>query len=353
MIYFTHLFNRGERLICSKISVGSYIAILISILLVIALIVAFCLIFPVRYYLKARFSGCKISLKKLTELKMYKADIKKIVNIYVFSKQAKYDLTIDEIFTHIEAGGNMESVLKACIVANESQIDLPLKLAQSLDLSGSNVLEVVQSCIVPKQYETNDITAICKDGIEVKIRLKYTLRSNLKRFLGGVDQNTLLSRIEEATISAIGSANFSSQIIENPDLVTESVRNKDLDSGSMYEIVSIDASSVAIGNNVKAKLSAEKAEYDKRIAIAKTEVENQSLILKEQRQKAKNEELKSELIKSQIEVPKAFVQALKNGKLSTMDYLNIENIKSDTRMRNAITEQTQRNNNVEDFDIDL
>ena len=284
------------------------------------------------------------------EIKMSKERLQDIVNAYIFAFQAGYNISIDEVLVHHQSGGNIETVVRACEVAKQSNIDLSLELAKSLDLSGINALEAVRSCLVPKQVETAEFVALAKDGIEVKMRIKATLRSNIRRFLGGADEQTIMARIEESACSAIGSAKTYRDITENLNLVTESVQKQDLDSGSMYEILSIDAVEVSVGDNVLARLAAQKAESEKQIAIAKSEEERHRLMCKEQEMKVKTEQLKGELAKEEAKVPKAFVDALNSGKLATMDYLTIENLKSDTRMRNAITESSIKGTSVPNFD---
>lgn len=337
--------------ILAKMSVGGWITLAIVLALIIAAVVSFCLIFPVKTYLKVRLSGARVPLKKLMEIKLSKVRLIDVVNAYLFARQAGVKISIDEVLSHTEAGGNIETVVRALAVAKESGIDMTFAMAKSLDLSGRNCLDAVQCCLVPKQIESGEVVAIAKDGIEVKMRLKATLRGNIRRILGGADEQTVMARIEESTSSAIGSAPTYREVVENPHLITDSVLKQDLDSGSMFELISVDAVSVVVGNNVKARLDAERAEATKRINVAKSEEERQKLICREQEAKVKTEELKGALAKEEAEVPKALVEALKKGKLSTMDYLNIENIKSDTRMRNAITESSAKKNNDLDFDL--
>ena len=310
-------------------------------------------VLPIKHYIKMNRCGVKCTMKDILKVKNSRFSMDEILDTYVCARRAGFKVTIDDVLSHREAGGNLQNVVKACVSAKSSNIDLSFQLAKALDLSGRDVLEAVRNCLAPKTVETNEIVAISKDGIECKLRVKVTLRTNIKRFLGGADENTVISRIEEAVSSAVGSSNKHGDVVENPDAISDYVLSKDLDSASMYEILSVDVVSCTVGSNVALRLEAEKAEQNKRIAIAKAEEQHQTLINKEQEMKVKTQELKAEVARQEAEVPKALVKALKEGKLSTMDYLNMENIKSDTKMRKAITESSMKNIEFDDDDFDF
>lgn len=329
--------------------------IILGVLLVICGVALFFVVrlLPVSTYFKLKAAGVKCKMKDLRKIKASSFAMNEIVNLYMFAKRSGFDVSIDDVLKHQEAGGNLRNVVKACISAKNSNITLSFELAKSLDLSGRDVLEAVRNCLVPKIVETNEIVAISKDGMECKLRLKVTLKTNLKRFLGGADENTIIARIEEAIITAVGSSDNYKVVVENPDLIADAALSNDLDSASMYEIISAEVVSCSVGSNVASRLSAEAAEANKRIAVAKAEEQRQLLLNKEQELKNKTQELKAQVAKEEAEVPKALVKALNEGKLSTMDYLNMENLKQDTRMRKAITESSMKNNEFDDDDFDF
>ena len=342
----------AQKRLEAKMSTGGIVALAVVLALVVAGVVLFCVFMPLGQYFKAKYSGAPISLKKLLQIKSSKERIDEIVGLYIAAKNANILLSVDDILNHRNAGGSVDAVIRAMQMANEAGINLPISLAKSLDLAGKNVVELVKYCFNPKIVSTNQIVGIAQDGVEVKLRMDITLRTNIRRALSGSSEDTIISRVSEACISAIGSASSHNVVVENPDVITDSILQKDLDSDSIYEIVSIDCSACEIGENVKGRLAAEKAEQDKRIRIAESEVEREKLITKEQEAKIKVQEAKAEAARQEAEVPKALVAALNEGKLSTMDYLTIENLKSDTNMRNAISQNNIKpDDDFDDFDF--
>jgi len=331
-------------------STGAIIAIVVLVVLVAVAIALLFFLLPLKEYFKARFSGAKVPLKDLIKIKNAKESIWGVLSLYTSAQSLNINMSIDDILEHKHMGGSVDAVLRALTLANNANISLPVALAKAIDLSGKNVVESVQLCLTPKIVPTQTITAIAKDGIQIKMKLNLTLRTNLKRILSGAVEETITARVEEACISAIGSANSHSVVVQNPDAIAESIMQKDLDSGSMYEIVSVDCISCEVGENVKARLAAEEAESQKRIKVAQYEEEKAKQLVKEQEAKIKVQEMKAELARQEAEVPKAFVDALNEGKLSAMDYLTIENLKSDTAMRNAITKNSTSKQEFDDND---
>ena len=330
-------------------STGAIIAIVVICAFAIISITLAFLLLPLKYYFKARFSGAKIPLKNLLKIKNAKENIWTIVSLYMSAKNLKIDFSVDDILEHRKMGGSADAVLRALTLASSANVPLSVSLAKAIDLSGKNVVEVMQNCLAPKVIETQTFSALAQNGVEIKIKLNITIKTNLRRALNGSGEETIISRTEEACISAIGSAPTHMTVVENPDAITDSIMQKDLDSGSMYEIVSVDCVSCEVGENVRARLSAEEAEAKKRVNVAEQEEEKAKMLAKEQEAKVKVQEMKAEVARQEAEVPKALVQALNEGKLSTMDYLTIENLKSDTAMRNAITKNS---NSAPSFDED-
>lgn len=334
-------------------SLGTIIAIIVVCAVAAITIALLFLLLPLKHYFKLRFSGAKVSLKDLQKIKNTKENINTITSLFVQAKNQKVKFSIDEILAHRSAGGSVEAVLRALEIAKNADINLSVSLAKAIDLSGKNVVETVQYCLNPKIVESSIVSAMSKNGVEVKMKLSITLKSNLRRALGGSNEDTIIARVEEACISAIGTSESHTIVAENPDAITDSIMQKDLDSGSMFEILSVDCVSCEIGANIKAKLDAEAAENQKRIKVAEYQEESAKNAAKEQEEKVRAQEMKTELARQEAEVPKAFVRALNEGKLSAMDYLTIENLKSDTAMRNAITKNSTKTPDFDDDDFDF
>lgn len=332
-------------ILCCKMTIGSWIFVSVVLLLVCLACGLVFYLLPFKQYFKLKFAGIKMPLKKLLTLSITKKRLEDLVDSFIFISQSGIMITLEECLEHMEAGGSVVAVARACVYAREAGIDFQLNDALALDLSGKDCMQLVKDCLMPKVLKTDEIVGISRDGIEVKLSLKVTVRCNVKRMKSGSSDETILARISEAVVSTIGCSENHRVVIEHPDVIADTVIKKDLDSGTIYQLLSLDVVSVNVGNNIHAKLQVEKAQNDTKIAIAKADIESKELEIKEQKAKIKNEELKAEVLKSEAEVPKNLAEAIKKSKFSVKDLIDMENIKADTRMRNAITESSLKKKN--------
>lgn len=295
---------------------------------VVILIILFSFL-PVGLWITSRFSGVSISMARLVAMKLRKVDPRVIVSALIKSYQAGIELSADDLESHYLSGGDIDQVVNALIAAERANLDLDFQKAAAINLAGRDVLNAVQVSVTPKIINTPNIAAVAKDGIEVKAIAKVTVRANINRLVGGAGDDTIIARIGEGIVTTIGSADDHKKVLENPDLISETVIKKGLDEGTAYEILSIDIADVDVGRNIGAQLQREQAEADKNIAQAKAEERRSQALALEQENKAK-------VVAAQAEVPRAMAEALRNGKLSVQDYYNLQNIKADTDMRNSI-----------------
>lgn len=295
---------------------------------VVILIILFSFL-PVGLWITSRFSGVSISMARLVAMRLRKVSPRVIVSALIKSHQAGIDLNADNLESHYLSGGDIDQVVNALIAAERANLDLDFQKAAAINLAGRDVLNAVQVSVTPKIINTPNIAAVAKDGIEVKAIAKVTVRANINRLVGGAGDDTIIARIGEGIVTTIGSADDHKKVLENPDLISETVIKKGLDEGTAYEILSIDIADVDVGRNIGAQLQREQAEADKNIAQAKAEERRSQALALEQENKAK-------VVAAQAEVPRAMAEALRNGKLSVQDYYNLQNIKADTDMRNSI-----------------
>lgn len=295
---------------------------------VVILIILFSFL-PVGLWITSRFSGVSISMARLVAMRLRKVDPRVIVSALIKSYQAGIELSADDLESHYLSGGDIDQVVNALIAAERANLDLDFQKAAAINLAGRDVLNAVQVSVTPKIINTSNIAAVAKDGIEVKAIAKVTVRANINRLVGGAGDDTIIARIGEGIVTTIGSADDHKKVLENPDLISETVIKKGLDEGTAYEILSIDIADVDVGRNIGAQLQREQAEADKNIAQAKAEERRSQALALEQENKAK-------VVAAQAEVPRAMAEALRNGKLSVQDYYNLQNIKADTDMRNSI-----------------
>jgi len=323
--------------------------LVVGIILIILAVIAFLVIVPVSIWFRALVSGAPISMGKLVGMRLRKIKIAMIIDAYITGKKAGLDININELETHYMAKGDVIKVINALISAHSANIELPTKTAMAIDLAGRDVLNAVKVSVNPKVIETPVIAAIAKDGIELRCKTKITVRANLSRLIGGAGEETIIARVGEGIVTTVGSAISYKDVLENPDKISKTVLQKGLDSGTAYEILSIDIADIDVGRNIGAQLQMDQAEADKRIAQAKAEERRVMAVACEQEMKAKSQEMKAVVIEAEAEIPKAMADALRSGKLGVMDYYNMQNIKSDTDMRNAISGKdgniTKSNNN--------
>ena len=319
------------------ISTGGIIALsVIGGLLLILLIFMFIFV-PIRLWFRALVSGAHVSMLKLVGMKMRKVDVRKIVLTYITSKKAGLTVTIDELETHLMAGGDIERVVKALISAKSASLDLSSQTAKAIDLAGRDVYQAVRTSVVPKIIETPAISAMAKDGIELRVKAKVTVMSNMHMQIQGAGEETIIARVGEGIVTTVGSAASHKIVLENPDSISSTVLNKGLDSGTAFEIVSIDIADIDVGRNIGAELDIANAEAEKRIAEAKAEERKCMAIAAENEMKARVQEMRAVVVQAEAEVPKALAKALSSGKMSAMDYYNLMNVQADTSMRNAIS----------------
>lgn len=322
---------------------GVWIGIGIAVVILI-LITTFLATVPVSVWIKGMVSSAYIPAYKLIGMKLRNVDVGLIVSCYINATKAGVKISISDLETHYMAGGNVERVVEALIVAHGAKINLSVDNAKAIDLANRDILLAVQNCVTPVVITTPPISAVASDGIELICKVRITLQSNIEKLIGGAGEETILARVGEGVVTVVGSAKNHQLILENPDAISKTIITKGLDKGTAYEILSIDIADIDIGRNVGAKLLAEKAEADVQIAHAKAEERKAMAIAAEQEMKAKTQEMKAQLVGAESEVPKAISEAFKSGKLGVMDYYRMQNIQADTAMRNSIG-NTGGNNN--------
>ncbi|WP_257346044.1 flotillin-like protein FloA [Pseudalkalibacillus decolorationis] len=313
--------------------------IIIIVAAVIALIVLFTFV-PVALWISALAAGVKVSIFTLVGMRLRRVIPSRVVNPLIKAVKAGLDLSINQLESHYLAGGNVDRVVNALIAAHRANIELSFERCAAIDLAGRDVLEAVQMSVNPKVIETPFIAGVAMDGIEVKAKARITVRANIERLVGGAGEETVIARVGEGIVSTIGSSNNHKKVLENPDMISQTVLTKGLDAGTAFEILSIDIADVDIGKNIGAELQTEQAEADKKIAQAKAEERRAMAVAQEQEMKAKVEEMRAKVVESEAEVPLAMAEALRSGNIGVMDYMNYHNIKADTDMRGSIGKAT-------------
>lgn len=316
-----------------------------SILIILALVILFFAVFfsfvPVRLWIAAISSNVKVRILDLIGMKLRRVKPNQVVLPMIRASKAGIDIDINQLESHYLAGGAVGRVVDALIAAHRAKLDLTFERAAAIDLAGRDVLEAVRMSVKPKVIETPLVVAVAKNGIEVKALAKVTVRANLERLVGGAGEETIIARVGEGIVTTVGSAASHKEVLENPDMISERVLNKGLDSGTAFEILSIDIADIDLGKNIGAMLQAEQAEADKVIAQAKAEERRAFAIAKEQEMKALVEEMQAKVVEAQAEVPLALAEAFRKGNISVMDYYNLQNIKADTSMRKSISGDTE------------
>jgi uncharacterized protein YqfA (UPF0365 family) len=292
---------------------------------------------PVGLWISALAAGVKIGIMTLVGMRLRRVVPIRIVGPLIKAEKAGLQIGVNKLEAHYLAGGNVDRVIDALIAAERANIPLPFERAAAIDLAGRNVLEAVQMSVNPKVIETPSIAAVAKDGIEVKVKARVTVRANIERLVGGAGEETIIARVGEGIVTTVGSAVSHKEVLENPDLISHTVLEKGLDAGTAYEILSIDIADVDVGRNIGATLQTDQAEADKEIAQAKAEERRAMAVAREQEMKAAVQEMRAKVVEAEAEVPKALAQALREGKLGVMDYFNMKNIVADTDMREAIS----------------
>ncbi len=297
---------------------------------------------PVGLWFSALVSGVKISLLQLVLMRWRKIPPGVIVTNLISATKAGLKLNRNDLEAHYLAGGRLKPVVNALISADKANIALDFKSATAIDLAGRDVLEAVQMSVNPKVINTPPVAAVAKDGIQLIAKARITLRANIKRLVGGAGEETILARVGEGIVTSIGSAVNHKSVLENPDSISKVVLSKGLDSGTAYEILSIDIADIDVGKNIGAMLQIDQANADKNIAQAKAEERRAMAVASEQEMKAKAQEARAKVIEAEAEVPKALAQAFLSGNLGVMDYYKLENVKADTSMRESIAKPGQK-----------
>lgn len=306
-----------------------FIIIAILLLSVISLIFRFV---PVGLWITAYFSGVKVGLFTLVGMRLRRVNPHEIIRPQIKATKAGLDLSIDELEAHYLAGGNINDVIDALIASERANITLSFEKAAAIDLAGRSVFEAVQVSVNPKVIETPKIAAVAKNGIEIIAKAKVTVRANIDRLVGGAGEDTIIARVGEGIVTTVGSSELHSKVLENPDLISQTVLNKGLDAGTAFEILSIDIADVDVGRNIGAELQTDQAEADKKIAQAKAEEQRAMAIAREQ-------EMRAKVTEAEAEVPLAIAEAFRSGNLGIMDYYNMKNVQADSDMRSSISSQ--------------
>lgn len=310
---------------------------LVALLVIIGILVLLLLFFvPLGTWFRALISKAHVSMAQLIGMKLRKIRFKMIVEAYIRAKKAGLEIHVDELETHIMAGGNVLNIVDALISAHSANIELTLQTAKAIDLAGRDVLNAVKVSVNPKVIETPIISAIAKDGIELRAKARVTVRANIGRLVGGAGEETIIARVGEGIVTTVGSAVTHKEVLENPDMISKTVLKKGLDAGTAFEILSIDIADIDVGRNIGAQLQMDQAEADKRIAQAKAEERRAMAVAREQEMKAQTQEMRAKVVEAESEVPKAMAEAFRTGRLGVMDYYKMENVQADTSMRQAI-----------------
>lgn len=313
---------------------GGFIFIILG-LIVLSMFFSFV---PIGLWITAFFSGVKVSMATLTGMRLRRVAPSKIINPMIKATKAGLDIKVNELEAHYLAGGNVDTLVDALIAAQRADIPLDFTRAAAIDLAGRNVLEAVQVSVNPKVIETPSISAVAMNGIEVVVKARVTVRANIERLVGGAGEETIIARVGEGIVTTVGSADTHKAVLENPDSISKTVLKKGLDSGTAFEILSIDIADIDVGRNIGAKLLMDQADADKKIAQAKAEKRRAMAVASEQEMKAEVQKMKSKVVEAEREVPLAIAEALKNGNLGVMDYYKMNNINSDTDMRKSISD---------------
>jgi uncharacterized protein YqfA (UPF0365 family) len=310
---------------------------ILSLVIIVIILILFFYFIPLGLWISALASNVKVSVISLVGMRLRKVPPSIIVNSLITAHKAGLKIDQDALEAHYLAGGNVVRVINALISADKANIDLGFQAATAIDLAGRDVLEAVHLSVNPRVIESPPVSAIAKDGIQLIAKARVTVRANIKQLVGGAGEETILARVGEGVVSAIGSADSHKSVLENPDTISKTVLAKGLDSGTAFEILSIDIADVDVGKNIGAELQMDQANADKNIAQAKAEEKRAMAIALEQEMKAKAQEARAAVILAEAEVPKAVAEAFRSGNLGVMDYYKFENIKADTSMRDSIS----------------
>lgn len=314
-------------------------SLIIIVVVVVLLVSVFLAFVPLGLWVSSLAANVKVSIFNLVGMRLRRVIPSKIVIPLIKSTKAGMGLGVNQLEAHFLAGGNVDNVVNALIAAHRADIDLQFEKAAAIDLAGRDVLEAVKMSVNPRVIETPNVSAVAKDGIELLVKARVTVRANLERLVGGAGEATILARVGEGIVTTVGSSNSHKIVLENPDAISKTVLSKGLDAGTAFEILSIDIADVDVGRNIGAQLQTLQAEADKNIAQAKAEERRAMAVAKEQ-------EMKAAVVEAEAEVPRAMAYALREGKLGIMDYYDMQNVVADTKMRSSISSVGDKNDNL-------
>lgn len=311
--------------------------LILLIAAIIFLVIIFCVVIPIPLWIAAVFSGVRIKISSLVGMRLRRVPPSIILSAMIQAKKADlHNVTSDALEAHYLAGGHVLRVIFALVAADKARIPLSLQKATAIDLAGRDVLDAVKMSVNPRVIETPMVTAVAQDGIQLIAVARITVRANIDRLVGGAGEETILARVGEGIVTTIGSSDTHKKVLENPDMISKTVLSKGLDSGTAFEILSIDIADVDVGKNIGAELQMAQANADKEIAQAKAEERRSMAIAYEQEMRAKIREMEAKVVEAEAQVPQAISEALNSGKLGIMDYYNMKNIMADTDMRHSI-----------------
>jgi len=311
----------------------------IIIVCVVALVAFYWLVqyVPIGLWITSMAAGVKgVSPLYLIGMRLRKVPQDRVILPLIAAVKAGVQVTLSQLETHYMAGGNVDRVVSALISAHRAQIPLTFEKAAAIDLAGRDVLEAIKMSVNPKVIETPTVSGMARNGVEMKAFARVTVRANIDQFVGGAGEATVLARVGEGIVTTIGSAATHIDVMENPAAISKTVLAKGLDAGTAFEILSIDIADVMVGQNIGARLQADQAEADKKIAQAKAEERRVMAVAREQEMKAYTQEMQAKVVESQAQIPQALAEALRAGNLGVMDYYSLRNIQADTEMRTGI-----------------
>jgi len=311
----------------------------IVLLVLVAFLVVVLSFVPVGLWISAVAAGVRVSIVTLIGMRLRRVPPAQIILPLIKAEKAGLDVSIDKLEAHYLAGGNVDRVVDALIAAHRAQINLTFERAAAIDLAGRDVLEAVQMSVNPKVIETPEISAVAKDGIELKVKARVTVRANIDRLVGGAGEPTVIARVGEGIVTTVGSSESHKDVLENPDKISATVLAKGLDAGTAFEILSIDIADVDVGRNIGAQLQMDQAEADKNIAQAKAAERQFAAQAREQEMRAQVEEMRARVVEAEAEVPKAIAQALREGRIGALDYFMLRNLMADTEMRESVARE--------------
>jgi uncharacterized protein YqfA (UPF0365 family) len=317
--------------------------VIVGVVLLVALVIFIILFQFIGLYIRALVSGAKVSFIDLIGMQLRKVNANLVVNARIQAMRAGLHISQQEMESHILAGGNLMRVINAMIAANKANIDLPWQTATAIDLAGRDIFEAIQTSVLPKVIDVpsaamgrSTIDAVAKNGIQLKVKARVTVRTNLKRLIGGATEETIIARVGEGIVTSIGSSVDHTDVLENPDHISKAVLAKGLDANTAFEILSIDIADVDVGDNIGAKLQTEQAEADKKRAQAEAEKRRAMAVAHEQEMVARQAENRALVVLAEADVPKAMAEAFRSGNLGIMDYYKMKNVQADTAMRDSI-----------------